>query len=221
MTSAPETVLWGVGAYDAPDRRAPWPIGTDEMHRDMGAAPARLAALGIGAGSRVLFCSMLSEAGQFWPWIVGTMLSGAQLSCADALVSEAARVHVLLRTMAFDAVIGVNDAVLAGCAERGVPSANLFAGVRVVAARPGAYERLCADGLAPYRFALCGPAVAIAPAPGEPAAIDADEWHLDEYDGGVLVTNRKPRATTFDRTPVATRAQVVDDGKAVTWQSGR
>jgi hypothetical protein len=221
MTTAPGTTLWGIGAYDAPGRRAPWPIGTDEMHRDMGATTRRLAALGIGPGSRALFCSMLSEAGQFWPWIVGTMLSGAQLSCADAIASEAARVCVLLRTMTFDAVIGVNDAVLDGVDERGAAIADVFAGVRLVAARPGAYERLCAAGLAPHRFALCGPAVAIAGEPGAAAAVDGDEWHLDGHDGVVLVTNRKPRATTFDRTPVATRAQVVDDGKAVTWPNGR
>jgi hypothetical protein len=221
MTTAPEATLWGIGAYDAPGRRAPWAIGTDEMHRDMGATTRRLAALGLGAGSRVLFCSMLSEAGQFWPWIVGTMLSGAQLSCADALESESARVCVLLRTMTFDAVVGVNDAVLDGCAERGVAIGDVFGAVRVVAARPGAYERVRDAGLAPHRFALCGPAVAIGAEPGAPAAIDGDEWHLDEHDGGVLVTNLKPRATTFDRTPVATRAQVVDDGKAVTWPNGR
>ena len=214
------TDLWGVGCYDAPAGRVAWPIGNAEMHRDMGAATRRLFALGIGSGSRVLFCSMLSEAGQFWPWIVGTMLSGAQLSCADATEGDAARVAVLLRHMRFDAVVGVNDALLDGCAARGVDHGELFAAVDVLAARPGAYERLDAAGLAPRRFALVGPAVAMAAAPGEPASVDPSEWRLEGHDDRVHITNLEPRATTFDREPVAIDARVVDDGKAITWPSG-
>ncbi len=213
--------LWGIGCYDAPDGRRPWRIGNDEVGRDIGSATRRLGALGIGRGSRVLFCSMLAEAGQFWPWIVGTMLSGAQLSCADATHGDAARVAVLLRHLPFDAVIGVNDDVLDGCDERGLAYDALFGGVGLVAARPGAYERLVAGGLPATRFALCGPAVAFGSEPGAPAAVDATEWRLEERDGAVLVTSLAARATKFDRTPVAAPVHVVDDGKAVTWPSAR
>jgi hypothetical protein len=213
--------LWGIGCYDALGARHDWPIGNAEMGRDIGAASRRLGDVGIGAGDRVLFCSMLSEAGQFWPWIVGTMLGGAQLSCADATAGDAVRVAVLLRHLDFRAVIGVNEAVLDGCDERGAAYDELFAGVGVVAARPRAYERLERAGISPTRFECVGPAVAIARAPGEPAFVDADEWQLDEHDGRVLVTSLRPRVTTFDRTPVATTAHVVHDGKGITWQSAR
>jgi hypothetical protein len=213
--------LWGIGCYDAPGGRAAWRIGNAEMHRDMGAASRRLSGFGIGPGARVLFCSMLSEAGQFWPWVVGTMLNGAQLSCADATAGDAARIAVLLRHVPFSAVIGVNPALLDGCDERGVAYDTLFGGVAIVAARPGAYERLTAAGLSPHRFALVGPAVAIAPAPGDPASVDANEWRLDEHDGRVHVTNLDARETAFDRECVALEAHVVDDGKAVTWPNER
>jgi hypothetical protein len=215
--------LWGVGCYDAPAGRLPWPIGNEEIARDMGHASTRLRELGIGAGDRVLFCSLLSEAGQFWPWIVGTMLSGAQLSCADATTADAARVAVLLRHVPFRAVIGVDDSLLDGCDERELAYDALFDGVDVLAARPGAYERLAATGLAPHRFALCGPAIALGHAPGTAATVFADEWRLDEgtADGEVLVTNLAPRATTFERTVVATRGHVTDAGKGITWPSAR
>jgi hypothetical protein len=221
MTSSADADLWGVGCYDSPTERVAWPIGNDEIRRDMASATQRLGALGVGAGDRVLFCSMLSEAGQFWPWIVGTMLAGAQLSCADATAAEAPRVAVLLRHMTFRAVIGVNDAVLDGCDERAIAYDALFGGVEVLAARSGAYERLERAGLSPRRFALCGPAVAIAAAPGEAAVVDSSEWRLDEHDGRMLVTSRQPRATTFDRAPVATTGHVIDDGKAITWANAR
>jgi hypothetical protein len=220
-TPATAPANWGIGCYDAPDGRRPWRIGNEEIGRDMGSATRRLGALGVGRGGRVLFCSMLSEAGQFWPWIVATMLSGAQLSCADATHGDAVRVAVLLRHMTFDAVIGVNEAVLDGCDERGIVYDDLFGGARFVAARPGAYERLAARGVPARRFALCGPAVAIAMEPDAPAAVDSDEWRLETRDDVVLVTNLAERATNFDRTPVAAPVRVVDDGKAVTWPSAR
>jgi hypothetical protein len=215
--------LWGVGCYDAPSGRVGWPIGNDEIGRDMGHASRRLRDLRVGAGDRVLFCSLLSEAGQFWPWIVGTMLAGAQLSCADATAGDAARVAVLLRHMPFRAVIGVDDALLDGCDEREVAYDELFARVDVVAARPGAYERLEAAGLTPYRFALCGPAVALAAEPGAGATVVADEWRLDAgpNDGDVLVTNLAPRTTTFDRIAIATRGRLTDGGEGITWPSAR
>src|SRR5262249_2650682 len=62
---------WGVGCYEGPHGRVPWEISQDEMRRDIGAAPAVLAALGVTTGARVLLCSMLAEAGQWWPLTVG------------------------------------------------------------------------------------------------------------------------------------------------------
>ena len=87
--------------------RVPWEISQAEMQRDMGSAAQVLSELGVGAGKRVLFCSMLSEAGQFWPLIVGSMLAGAQLSCADATESDAARVAMFTRLLDYSAVLGV------------------------------------------------------------------------------------------------------------------
>lgn len=221
MTTETTAVPWGVGMYETPASRSPWVIGAEEMHRDIGAAPGRLATFGVGAGERVLFCSMLSEAGQFWPLIVGTMLGGAQLSCADATEAEAARVAMFLRHMRYRAVIGVSSAILDGLDERGLAYDGVFDGVAVVAARPGAYERLRTAGVAAHRCALCGPAVAIAPAPDAPAEVDAGEWRLDTGDDGhVRVSNLRPRHTTFERVATAVVADVID-GKACTWPSAR
>ena len=64
------------GRYDGPDGPVSWEIAHDEIQRDLGSAMRRLGELGVGSGDRVLFCSMLSEAGQFWPWILGAMLGG-------------------------------------------------------------------------------------------------------------------------------------------------
>ncbi|MDZ4828183.1 MAG: hypothetical protein SGJ13_17230 [Actinomycetota bacterium] len=208
---------WGVGSYEGPGGREPWEISHEEIQRDMGTASKTLAELGVGPGQRVLFCSMLSEAGQFWPLIVGAMLSGAQLSCADATESEAVRVAMFTRLIEYRAVLGVTPAILDGLDALGHPYADVFAGIEVIGARPGAYERLRAAGLSPRRFVLCGPAVAIADAPDAPALVSASEWEIAGDGDRVVVTGRRERATTFERTHTAVRGDVVGNG--VVWRT--
>jgi hypothetical protein len=204
--------LWAIGCYvDEQGRRAPWRISHDEINRDIASATAVLGELGV-AGAHVLWCSMLAEAGQAWPYVCGTVLAGAQLSCTDATDAEATRVAMFLRQMPFRAVFGVTDAILDGLDALGRPWAEVFAGVEVLAAHPGAYERLEGAGLTPTRFALCGPAVAIGRTPGSPAFVVADEWELTPAGDTMCVTARRPRAQSFSRTPTGVRGQIVDGG---------
>jgi hypothetical protein len=208
------TAPWGVGSYvDGVGRRVPWTISHDEINRDIGVATRVLGDLGI-AGSGALWCSMLSEAGQFWPYICGTVMAGSRLSCADATPGEAARVAMFLRLMPYGAVFGVTDALLDGLDELGREPGDVFAGVRIVAAHPGAYERLDAAGLSPTRFALCGPAIAIGREPGGPAFVAADEWELGAAGATVHITARQSRAQAFERSPVGVRGTLVDGGLA-------
>jgi hypothetical protein len=205
---------WGVGAFETGAGRDAWEISDAEIQRDMGSATRALAELGIGRGDRVLFCSMLAESGQFWPFIVGAMLSGAQLSCADATEGEAVRVAMFARLVQYRAVLGVTGAILDGLDELGHPYADVFGMIDIVGARPSAYARLLDAGLTPHHFAVCGPAVAIGTGPGTPARVDADEWQLDvdAHEGRVLVTSLRPRATQFVRRPTAMYGTAVFGG---------
>ena len=209
------TALWAVGSYlDASGARASWEISYDEINRDIGVATKVLGDLGIG-GAGVLWCSMLSDAGQCWPYVCGTVLAGGRLSCADATEGEAVRVAMFLRRMSYDAVFGITSAIIDGLEARGDEPAEVFGQSRLVAAWPGAYERLRAAGLSPFRYALCGPAVAIAREPGGPALVAADEWDLEQLDATIVVTALRPRAQQFVRTPVAVGGRVVEGG--LTW----
>jgi hypothetical protein len=154
---------------------------------------------------------MLSEAAQFWPLIVGCMMTGAQLSCADATRGEAVRVRMFSRLIEYRAALGITPEILDGLDEIGTPYSDAFASVPVVAARPGAYERLESTGLAAHHFVLVGPAVAISTEPGGPAWVDADEWELAvDPDGFVTISNRRERATTFERARTGVRGEVID-----------
>src|SRR5438105_15388025 len=99
---------------------------------------------------------MLSQAGQHWPYVCGTVLGGAKLSCADSTYGEALRVSMFLRLMEYDAVFGVTTSLLDGLEASGHAPADVFAGVRIVGAYPRAYERLVAAGSSPWRIVLCG-----------------------------------------------------------------
>ncbi len=202
--------LWGIGQWiDDRGVRRTWEVGSDEINRAIGAAPNVLAGIGLERGARVLYCSMLSEAAQFWPLVVGAMLRGAQLSCADATAAEAPRIAMFTRQLDYHAVLGVTPELLDGLDELGHPYHEIFGPTPVVGARPGAYERLVAAGLKPHHFVLVGPAVALATEPGGPAIVDEHEWHLDaEPDGVVAVTSRRDRSTRFDHTRTAITASI-------------
>jgi len=204
--------LWAIGTWvDEHGVRRPWPVSSAEINRDIGSATAVLQSLGV-AGRRVLWCSMLSQAAQCWPYVCGTVLAGARLSCADATSGEALRVAMFLRLMDYDAVFGVTGALLDGFARDGRDPADVFEGVRLLGAHPDAYGRLRAAGLAPVHFAFCGPAVVIGREPGGPAYPVAGEWELTAHGDRICVTSREPRTQPFVETPTAVRGAVVDGG---------
>jgi hypothetical protein len=210
MTPLDERPLWAVAAYDDGEGRVAWEVSHAEIERAMGGACSTLAQLGVRAGARVLWCSVLSESAHFWPLTIGTMINGAVFSLADATRADALRVAMFVRSLRLHAVFGVNEAILDGLDDLGHDYAGFFGGVEVIGAQPGAYERLVAAGLDPYWFVLCGPAVAIATEPGGPARVDAGEWSLATDGDRILVSNLQPRAQTFDRAPTGVRGRLVD-----------
>jgi hypothetical protein len=205
--------LWGIGQWeDADGVRQPWEISTAEIERDAAAAAHALETIGTGPGDQLLWCSMLSEAGQFWPWILGTIMRGAQVSCADATAGEANRVAMFCRLMRYHAVLGLNAAILDGLDDLGIPYRDLLAGVAVVGARPDAYDRLVAAGLTPHHFVLAGPAVALGAEPGGAAGLDTREWEADDDRGHVVVTSLQPRAHAFCRARTSVLGRVAENG---------
>jgi hypothetical protein len=122
------------------------------------------------------------------------------------------RVSMFLRLMDYDAVFGVTVSLLDGLEASGHSPAEIFAGVRMIGAYPGAYERLGATGLAPVHFVLCGPALAIGREPDGPAIVAEAEWELAADGDGIVITSSKSRAQPFIRTPIAVRGTIVGGG---------
>ena len=155
---------------------------------------------------------MLSEAGQFWPYVCGTVLAGGRLSCADSTYGEAMRVSMFLRLMDYDAVFGVTESLLDGLEASDHQPVEVFAGVRTGRSVSGAYERLVAAGLAPVHVALCGPALAIGREPDGPAFVAGAEWGSTTDGDRIAITSLRSRAQPFIRTPIAVRGTIVSGG---------
>lgn len=199
--------VWNVGRYRAADGVHPWPMATDEWMADCAGVGRVLASLGIARGERVLIASVLSEANTVWPLIVATMGTGAQHSCADATAADAFRACMFLRTLEYRAVLGVNEAMLDG--DEGA-LIDLLRAVPVVAARPGAFERLTEAGLTPHRWLDVGPVLALEDAPGAGACFDPERWTVTSDGGELVVSSPVPRLTTFDGLRTGLRGEVHD-----------
>lgn len=191
--------LWGVGTFRVGDEAVDFPVGTEDVARDVRSAERALGSLGVGGGSRVLVVSQLSEAAQYSPLLVALVSLGAQLSCAEATRFDAFRTEMFLRVLRYDAVVGVSADVLDGLADLGRPLAAVFAGVPVVAARAGAHGRLREAGVAARWWLHVGPTIAVECGRGAGAHVDGEEWEVEDEGGEILVSARRPRAAKVDR----------------------
>jgi hypothetical protein len=200
--------LWGVGQFRVGGESVVWELSQAEIMRDGQSAAAALGAVGLPPGGRVLITSMLSEAPHFWPLTLGVLMSGAQLSSADATPFDAYRTAMFLRTLRYDVALGVSDAVLDGLEQMGADLAALFGAVPTVLARGGACARLEAVGLHPTRMVLLGPATAIARSPGGPPEVDPELWELEPSDGEIVVTSLTPRRQPFVRQSTGVRGTI-------------
>jgi len=203
--------LWGVGSFRVGDAILPYPVSQDDHGRDIASAMKGLRSLGIHDQSRALVLSMLSEAAQYWPVQIGLLVSKAQFSLGDASRFDAFRTAMFLRAMHYDVVLGINTEVLDGLDDLGHAYADVFAGTHVLAARPGAYERLHDAGLGPRLWVHVGPTVAVECDALAGAHIDGDEWEIEVADGEIVVTTRNPRAASIDRLRTGIRGEVVTE----------
>jgi hypothetical protein len=203
------TTLWGVGTYCVGDEVVTFPVGEDDLHRDIATAQKNLAALGLEPGMRALVTSMLAEAAQYWPVQIGLLMGGTQMSCADASRADAFRTNMFLHGPRYDAAVGISGDVLNGLDDLGVSLGELFSRVPVIAARAEAAPRLRDAGLQPRLWLHVGPTIAVECDARVGAHIDEDEWDVDSDGGEIRITAHKARAAPIDHQPTGLPAEIV------------
>lgn len=195
----PRPEVFAVGQFRVGDTSVPWAPSQDEIMADAQADSAWWSALGIGAGTRVLFVTLLSEATHVWPLMLSSLLAGAQHSAADATPFDAPRVAMFCHNLDYRVALGIGPATIDGLETLGLDPVEVFADIPIVLARPGAYEHLAAHGRYAHRFLLLGPAVAIGLDPGGPALVDAERWRVETDLDGLVVTSLTDRRLSFHR----------------------
>lgn len=205
------TDVWGISSYEAATgERVSYSAGTEEVNRDIASAVERLASLGVGEGDRVLVCSRLCEAAQWWPFTIAPMLLGAQVSLADSTPGDAMRIAMFCCELEYRAVVGVNDAVIEGLRDIGAEPGEVFSPAGVVGATPSAVSALGDASCELRPMTTLGPTVAMAEGPSEPLRVTADEWALGAHGGHITVSAVAARFEVFQQTRTAVRGTVVD-----------
>lgn len=212
MSAATETGrLWGVGSYRVGADLVTFPVSEGDLQRDVATAQKNLASLGVERGMRALVTSMLAEAAQYWPVQIGLLMTGTQMSCADASRFDAFRTRMFLNGPHYDLAVGINGAVLDGLADLDASLGELFAPVPLVAARAEAIGRLRAAGIDPRLWLHVGPTIAVECAARAGAHVDSEEWEVEADGGEVRITARHPRAARIEDLATGLAAEIVAD----------
>jgi hypothetical protein len=180
-----ERELWGIGAYETDQGIVSYPATPAEMARHIDTAEARLRTLGVIHDDVVVLVGRGSEAIQFAPWEHAVNRLGAAYAVVDGFSSDSHRLAAYVSQFAPRAVLGLVQDVAAG-AERDLSIRELLGETPAVAARPGAYALMRAQGLEPLLWLHAGPAVAVECGFGSGAHLDG-AWQPEIVDGRLVL----------------------------------
>lgn len=209
ITGAPD--LWGVGRAELRDRTLDVPFSWADVEKDTAWASARLDELGVGAGHFCIYNYYYRQSAQFWPFLKAGFDRGARVATGNPASWDAARMEMYQRRFTPQITFGISPQTVDGLENLGFDAAKVYASSRTLIALPGAWERLRAKGLQPWRLMWLGPILALEPAERSGARFDHGQWTLEAPDGEILVTSHS-RAANFSRlgTGVAGRIATVD-----------
>jgi hypothetical protein len=190
----------------------PWPVSQADIDDETQSHVATMEGLGVGDGSVVVICSLISETIHVFPLEQAANAVGARYSSTDATEFDAFRTAVMIRQVSPAAVIGVNRDVVAGLRNGGRDLREVFEPVPVVATTDDdAHDALEAAGLAPRRWLKLGPVSAFECCERDGAHVDGPRVRVNtSEDGGLLLTTTVDRLTRCVDLPTGLRGEVVD-----------
>lgn len=203
---------WAIGSFRIPGGTLPYPVSYRDLEHDATVAVATLGRLGLSRGGLMLMIAGGGEWAQTAAYERAATRLGAVWAPTMPLGHDAYRVEMFLRRFRFQLVFGITASILDGLQAEGHDLRKVFGEAGTLVARPGAWERLRAAGLSPWRLHALGPVLAFEP-PGETGAFfDAHDWSLESIGGELLVTSRSVRASHVVRLATGARGAVTGDG---------
>ena len=207
----PRAPIFGIGTYAIDSSLVDFELGWDELERDTDWAHSVLLESGVRKGHLVLFSSPNHEAPWTCPIVRALRRIGAPYATSETYGWDARRFAMYIRRLPVKAIIGIGAETVAALDSDGSLS-TLLGEVGVVWARPDSVSRLQAVGIDAATYAPLGPALGLG-LPGERGArVNGDEWDVFAISGRIHVSNRRPRATSFDGADTGRAGEVSTKG---------
>lgn len=205
---------WGIGSYRAGAHVLPYPVSYRDLEHDTTVAVDTLGRLGLKRGGLMLLIAGGGEWAQTAAYERAATRIGAVWAPAMPLPHDAYRVEMFLRRFRFDVVFGITPWILDGLEAERHELSKVFGPAGTLVARPGAWERLRAVGLKPWRLHALGPLPAFEAPDATGAFFDAGDWSVESANGQLLVTSRAARACSVVRLATGVKGTVDGDGPA-------
>ena len=213
MTAAAATLprppIYGIGQLHTGTESLDFEVGWDEFERDLDWAETQMRSAGLESGDLVLLTLDSWELPWAGPVVHALRRIGVIYLTAEVWSFDARRTSMFLQRLPVKAIFGLGGETLSGLESQEPPIAELLENVQIVWARTDAMDRL--SGMAPKvsPFVRLGPALALGLPGGPGVVVNAAEWTVDVDDGELVVSNKRERATTFDRVPTGVRGSVI------------
>jgi hypothetical protein len=201
--------LWAIGRVDlAEGEVVDMPITWPEMDQDIAWAAAMQDEMGLGAEDFCFYSFLYGQSAQFWPWMKAGFDRGARAGSGMPTAWDSYRLETFLRLFKLKLVFGISPQTLDGLEAAGHDIGKVFSTSELLAALPGAHERLTAKGFKPWRITWLGPILAVDPCDGTGGRFDTSQWTLDAENGEILVSSKPGRTARFDRARTGTRGRI-------------
>jgi hypothetical protein len=200
--------IWGIGCAVMADGPVDYPISWTDIIADEAWANSMLGDAEVQAGDFVFFSYIYPQSGHTWPWLKSGFDRGAKLATGMPTQWDAYRLEMYCRLFPMKLIFGLTPEALDGLEGAGHKLTSVFGKVQRIIAVGAAWDRLDAAGLKPWRLHWLGPIIAIDPCDGRGARFDHAQWTLEDDNGRLLISNKRPREASFTRAALATRGRV-------------
>ena len=200
--------LWAVGCAETANGIIDYPISWTDSAADEVWANQLLDFAGVRKGELAFLSYIYSLSGHTWPLMRACYARGIRMATGMPTQWDAYRLEMYCRLFNVDFLFGLTPEALDGLEGGGHKLATVLGKVNRIIATGGAWQRLRDAGLAPWKLHWLGPIVAVDPCDGGGARFDHTQWAFESDGGQLRISNKKPRAATFDRTQLKAKGQV-------------
>jgi hypothetical protein len=213
----PRSPIYGIGVCRSGNDFVDFEIAWSDFERDVEWAYAQLTAAGVTDDDHVLITTPNHENPWLSPVIHALRRIGATYTPAETYGWDATRFVSVLGRMPITVVIGLGGETLGSVAAHHQDLGQLFAGVRLIWARPEAHAQLKSSGVSSIAMALLGPAFGLAtPAAPDELLINGAEWDVREVDRKVVVSSTAARHAMVSEVSTGIDGSVLErDGDTV------